>query len=91
MIAMAIEEAKVMAEQAKAELYSRITLQFVLGLAVILTFSAYAYYNIQFVILSELAGTELIDAWGVMWSDVTQVILGILVGIGITSVDGGSK
>ena len=91
MIAMAIEEAKVMAEQAKAELYSRITLQFVLGLAVILTFSAYSYYNIQFVIMSELAGTELIDAWGVMWSDVTQVILGILVGIGITSVDGGSK
>jgi len=88
---MAIEEAKVMAEQAKAELYSRITLQFVLGLAVILTFSAYSYYNIQFVIMSELAGTELIDAWGVMWSDVTQVILGILVGIGITSVDGGSK
>jgi len=87
----AVESARAMAEEAKAELYSRITLQFVLGVAVILTFSTYAYYNIQFVLLSGLTGTELIDAWGVIWGDVTNVILGILVGIGITSAPlGGS-
>lgn len=84
-----VENARAMVEEAKAELYSRITLQFVLGLSVIFTFVAYGYYNIQFLLLSELTGTELITAWGVMWSDVTQVILGILVGIGITSTSNG--
>jgi len=86
----AVENARAMAEEAKAALYSRITLQFVLGLAVIGTFVVYGYYNIQFLLLSGLTETALIDAWGVMWSNVTNVILGIMVGIGITS-NGGSE
>lgn len=82
-------KARAMAEEAKAELYSRLTIQFLLGFVMVLSLAYYMYMGIQFLLLSGLEGVELFNAWVSAWDLIIDRIIYLLAGAGFVALTSG--
>lgn len=87
-----LEEVRAMAEEAKAQLYSRITIQFLLGFVMVSALAYYMYMGIEFLLLSGLEGIELFNAWVSAWELIIDRIIYLLAGAGfIALMDNGDE